>query len=290
MENNKTSNIVESEKKLQIAIQGYEASFHQIAAIGYYGSAIDIIPCKSFRKLVKSIEREEAVDEGVMAIENSIAGSIVPNYHLLQKSNLCVTGEIYLHINQHLMALPGQDISSLKEVHSHPMAILQCEKFFRKHPHIKLIETEDTALSAKNIRDNNLQGIGAIASKMAAELYDLEIIREHIETVKNNYTRFLILSRTKNSVPEELCNKASLHFRVSHNPGALVKALQVIADAGGNMSKVQSFPTVEYEWRYYFHIDIEFENMPLFKDIIKSLTDVTEELKILGVYHKGKTV
>jgi prephenate dehydratase len=288
--NYKVNTIVETEKKLQIAIQGYEASYHQIAAMGYYGKPIEIVPCKSFRKLVKKLENDETVDEGIMAIENSIAGSLVPNYHLLQKSHLSVTGEIYLHINHHLMTLPGQDINSLKEVHSHPMAILQCEKFFRKHPHIKLIETEDTALSARNIRNNNLKNIGAIASKMAADLYDLEVIQEHIETVKNNYTRFLILSRTKNSAPEELCNKASLHFRVSHKPGALVKALQVIADAGGNMSKVQSFPTVEYEWRYYFHIDIEFEHMVNYQEIIKSLTNVTEELKVLGVYHKGKTV
>ena len=288
--NNKVETIVDTEKKLQIAVQGYEGSYHQIAAMGYYGKPIEIVPCKSFRKLVKKLEKDETIDEGIMAIENSIAGSLVPNYHLLQKSHLSVTGEIYLHINHHLMTLPGQDIYSLKEVHSHPMAILQCEKFFRKYPHIKLIETEDTALSAKNIRDNNLKNVGAIASKMAAELFGLEVIREHIETVKNNYTRFLILSRTKNTVPEELCNKVSLHFRVSHDPGALVKALQVIADGGGNMSKVQSFPTIEYEWRYYFHIDIEFENMSKYREIIDSLAGVTEELKILGVYKKGKTV
>ena len=274
--------------KMKIAIQGYEGSFHHLAAINYYGQPVDVLPMSTFKKVVKAIEKETAT-EGMMAIENSIAGSILPNYNLLQSSSLSVTGEIYLSIGQHLMALPGQTLEDIKEVHSHPMAILQCDKFFSKHPEIKLIESEDTALSARTIRENNLKGVGAIAGKMAAEIYELPILKENIETVKNNFTRFLILSRHPDN-PSVEANKASLYFKVPHQPGALVNALAKVSETGANLSKIQSFPIVEKEWEYYFHLDIEFENLQQYHGLIDGLSASTEELKVLGVYKKGKTL
>lgn len=224
----------------------------------------------------------------VMAIENSIAGSIMPNYTLLMESSLTIVGEIYVQIHHQLMALPGTKMEDLKEVHSHYMAIQQCRNFFSAYPDIHLVETADTALAARDIAENGLKNTAAIASLTAAELYNLEILARGIETVKNNYTRFLILSRDAASVEEP--NKASVHFRVSHEPGSLLKALKVISENGLNLSKIQSFPVIEEEWRYYFHCDLEFENIEQFEKARTGLVGVTEMLRVLGVYHKGETI
>ena len=223
-----------------------------------------------------------------MAIENSIAGSIMPNYTLLMESTLTIVGEIYVQIHHQLMALPGTKIEDLKEVHSHYMAIQQCRNFFASYPHIHLVETADTALAARDIALQGLKNTAAIASLTAAELYNLEILARGIETVKNNYTRFLILSRDATSVEDP--NKASVHFRVSHAPGSLLKALEVISGNGLNLSKIQSFPVIEEEWRYYFHCDLEFENIDQFEKAKEGLKCVTEMLRVLGVYHKGETI
>jgi len=279
---------VSIDKKLKIAIQGYEGSFHEIAARKYYDQSVDIVPARSFTELVNNMRDEQVCDEGIMAIENSIAGSILSNYALLEEAKLHITGEVYIQIGQHLMTLPGQSITDLHEVHSHPMAILQCRRFVRQHPHIKLIETEDTALSAKNLRQNNMHGVGAIAGELAASLYNLDIIERNIETVQNNYTRFLVLSRHSNAHEWATCDKASLHFNVNHKPGSLVKAMQVLADEGINISKIQSVPIIEHEWQYSFHIDLEFESKAQYERGIEKLADHSKELKVLGIYKNGK--
>ncbi|MCP4458761.1 MAG: chorismate mutase [Cytophagales bacterium] len=274
----------------KIGIQGVKGSFHQLAAENYFSNEIEIVSAPSFQELIDMTQNDDKTDSSVMAIENSIAGSIMPNYLMLLESKLKVIGEIYLRIAQNLMVLPEVKIENLTEVHSHPMAIQQCRKFFRAYPHIHLVETEDTAKSAKYVAENKLTTVGAIAGSNAAELYELEIIHPHIETVKNNYTRFLVLERSGNEETQNCFNKASIHFKVAHGPGCLVKALDVLSRLGISMSKIQSFPVVEKEWQYYFHCDIEFDSREQFDEAISSMRNVTEMLRVLGIYHKGETV
>jgi prephenate dehydratase len=273
---------------MRIAIQGFEGCFHQVAARGYYGKQVEIESCASFSELVKKVKQQPDVDAGIMAIENSIAGSILPNYSLLKNSGLHITGEIYLQIHQHLMVLPGQTLADIKEVHSHPMALLQCIDFLEQYPHMKLVETEDTALSARHVRQKKLKSTAAIAGKLAAEIFELDIIAPNIQTAKNNYTRFLAISR--NGVePETDANKASVYFQTSHESGALAKVLTKMAQAGINLSKLQSFPIPAKEWNYYFHADLEFDNLQHFERGLKQITPLTEHLTVLGIYKKGKT-
>ncbi len=273
---------------MRIAIQGFEGSFHQIAAQGYFGKQTEVECCASFAELVRKVKQQPDVDAGVMAIENSIAGSILPNYSLLKNSNLHVNGEVYLQIKQHLMVLPGQTLEDIREVHSHPMALLQCMDFLEKHPHIKLVETEDTALSAKHVQQKKLKSTAAIAGKLAADIFGLDIIAPNIHTAKNNYTRFLVISR--NGIePAPDANKASVYFQTSHERGSLAKVLTKIADAGINLSKLQSFPIPAKEWNYYFHADMEFDDLELFNKGLSRITPLTEHLKVLGIYKKGNT-
>ncbi len=273
---------------MRIAIQGFEGSFHQIAAQGYFGKQTEVECCASFAELVRKVKQQPDVDGGVMAIENSIAGSILPNYSLLKNSGLHVNGEVYLEIKQHLMVMPGQSLEDIREVHSHPMALLQCMDFLEKHPHMKLVETEDTALSAKHVAQKKLKTTAAIAGKLAAELYGLEIIAPSIQTAKNNYTRFLVISRN-GVAPAPDANKASVYFQTSHERGALAQVLTRIAEAGINLSKLQSFPIPAKEWTYYFHADMEFDNLALFHEGLEHIGSLTEHLKVLGIYKKGNT-
>jgi prephenate dehydratase len=272
---------------MRVAIQGFEGCFHQIAAQEYYGKDIEIECCASFPELVKKVKQKVA-DVGVMAIENSIAGSILPNYTLLKNSGLHVTGEVYLHIRQHLMVLPGQTIDDLREVHSHHMALLQCAEFLEKYPHIKLVETEDTALSAKHVAQKKLKSTAAIAGKLAADIYGLDIIAPNIHTIKNNYTRFLAIA-PNGVTPSASANKASVYFQTSHERGSLAKVLSQVAEAGINLSKIQSFPMPTKEWNYYFHADFEFEDLAHFQKAITKIEPLTEHLKVLGIYQKGIT-
>lgn len=273
---------------MKIAIQGFEGCFHQVAAERYYGKQTEIASCASFAELVRRVKQEDEVDGGVMAIENSIAGSILPNYTLLKNSGLHIVGELYLQINQHLMVLPGQTMDDIREVHSHPMALLQCVDFLEKYPHIKLVETEDTALSAKHVRQKKLKSVAAIAGKLAADIFDLDIIAQNIHTAKNNYTRFLVISRNGVAAAED-ANKASVYFQTSHDRGSLAKVLGKIADAGINLSKLQSFPIPAKEWNYYFHADMEFEDLQHIRRALEKIEPLTEHLKVLGIYKKGKT-
>ena len=273
----------------RVSIQGYEGSFHQVAAQQYFGKDVSVIPCGNFRDVVKIAGNKKESEGGVMAIENSIAGSILPNYNLLQKSNLTVTGEIYLQIRQHLLVNPGVSVDDIREVHSHPMALQQCLAYLDKY-NWKLVETEDTALSAKHVHQHHSKHIAAIASKLAAELFSLEMIAPNIHTMKNNYTRFLIIQREDLAQPVPDANKASVNFHTDHSRGSLAKVLTAIADGGINLSKLQSFPIPGSDWKYSFHADMEFDNIKQFDEVIKNITPLTEETKVYGVYKKGNVV
>ncbi len=273
----------------KVSIQGYEGSFHQEAARQFFGKGVEVLPCATFSEVIKIASNKKESDGGVMAIENSIAGSILPNYNLLQKSNLRVAGEIYLHIKQNLMVNPGVKLEDIREVHSHPMALQQCLVYLDKYDW-KLVETEDTALSAKNIHKNKSKHIAAIASKLAAELYGLNMIAPAIQTMKNNYTRFLIIQREDAVKKIEGADKASVNFHTDHSRGSLAKVLTAIADGGINLSKLQSFPIPGSDWEYSFHADMEFDSLDQFNKVIALIKPITAELKIYGVYKKGRTV
>ena len=273
----------------KISIQGYEGSFHQVAARQFFGKDVEVIPCATFKDVVKIAAAKKESDGGIMAIENSIAGSILPNYNLLQKSNLKVTGEVYLQIKQNLLVNPGVKLEDIREVHSHTMALQQCYDFLDKHKW-KLVETEDTALSAKHIHQHKSKHIAAIASKLAAELFDLEIIAPGIQTMKNNYTRFLVLQREDMAKPVEGADKASVNFHTDHSRGSLAKVLTKIAEGGINLSKLQSFPIPGSDFKYSFHADMEFDSIEQFEKVIEEVKPFTEALKIYGVYKNGKTI
>lgn len=274
----------------RVSIQGYEGSFHQVAARQFFGNDVEVITCATFRDVVRIAANREESDGGVMAIENSIAGSILPNYNLLQKSDLKVVGEIYLQIGQNLMVNPGVGLDDIREVHSHPMALLQCIDFLERYPHWKLVETEDTALSARHVQQHRSKHIAAIASDLAAQLFGLDILGPNIQTMKNNYTRFLILQRA--DVAREVMDpdKASVNFHTDHSRGSLARVLTKIADGGINLSKLQSMPIPGSDWEYSFHADMEFDGLEQFHEVIEAIRPVTAELKIYGTYKKGRTV
>ncbi len=273
----------------RVSIQGYEGSFHQEAARAFFGDEVEVIPCDTFREVIKIAGNKKESDGGVMAIENSIAGSILPNYTLLQKSNLRIIGEVYLHIKQQLMVNPGVKLADIREVHSHPMALLQCMEYLEKNSHWKLIETEDTALSAKHIHQHHSKHIAAIASRLAAELYQLEIVAPNIHTMKNNYTRFLILERNDVAKTVADANKASVNFHTDHSKGSLVRVLSAIADGGINLSKLQSMPIPGTNFKYSFHADMEFDHVNTLDKVINKIKPLTEEIRVLGVYKNGNS-
>ena len=274
-------------KAVKVAIQGYEGSFHQEAAQKFFGKNVEVIPCDNFRDVIKIASNANESNGGVMAIENSIAGSILPNYNLLQKSNLTIVGEKYLHIRQHLLVNPGVELADIKEVHSHPMALLQCISFLETHHSWKLVETDDTALSARYIHRHKSRHTAAIASKLAAELYDLNIIAPDIHTLKNNYTRFLMLQRKEDAIPLEDANKASVYFETDHSKGSLAKVLTAIAANGINMNKLQSMPIPGSDFLYGFYADMEIDNNDHFDQVVAELKPLTARLKVFGTYKKG---
>jgi prephenate dehydratase len=272
-----------------VAIQGYEGSFHQVAARQFFGPAVEVIPCANFRDVVKIASVKRKGGGGVMAIENSIAGSILPNYNLLQKSRLCIVGEIYLQIRQHLLVNPGVVLENIREVHSHPMAIQQCLEYL-DHFDWKLVETDDTALSAKQIHQRHSKHAAAIASKLAADLFGLEVLASNIHTMKNNYTRFLIIRHEDLAEKVETADKASVNFHTDHSKGSLARVLSGIAEGGINLSKLQSFPIPGSDWEYSFHADMEFDSIEQFKRVIEAIKPITVGLRVYGVYKKGITV
>jgi prephenate dehydratase len=272
----------------RVSIQGYEGSFHQVAARQFFGKNVEVIPCATFRELVKIAANDKESNGGVMAIENSIAGSILPNYNLLQKSSLQIIGEIYLPIKQQLLVNPGVKLEDIREVHSHHMAIQQCLEYLDQF-NWKLVETEDTALSAKHIHQHRSKHIAAIASKLAADLFELDVLAPNIHTMTNNYTRFLVLQPQETAQAVEGANKASVNFHTDHSRGSLAKVLTRIADGGINLSKLQSFPIPGSDWLYSFHADMEFDTIDQFNEVIEKMKPITAELKIYGVYKNGKT-
>jgi len=273
----------------RIVIQGGYGAFHEIAAVKYFGeNDIEILPRNTFKEVLISLKKHK-VDYGIMAIENSLAGSILPNYMLLKDSNMKIIGEIYLRIKQNLVALPGQSIKDIREVYSHPMAILQCQHFFDKHEYIRLIESVDTALSAKDIRDNQLMGIGAIASDLAADKYSLDVLAGGIETNKMNYTRFLILGENGNGKDHE-SNKSSIFFALAHEIGCLSKVLSILSYYNINLAKVQSMPIIGKDWEYHFYVDLEFDDYNLYQQSLTAIVPFTSDLGILGEYTKGKSI
>ena len=273
----------------KVTIQGYEGSFHQVAARQFFGKNVDVITCATFREVVRIGEDAKQSDGAVMAIENSIAGSILPNYNLLQKSKLQVIGEVYLSISQNLLVYPGVKLEEIKEVHSHPMAILQCLDYLEMQPW-KLVESEDTALSAKQVHQHKSKHIAAIASKLAAQLYDLEVITPDIHTLKNNITRFLIMVPAKQKVEIVGADKASIYFQTDHSKGILSKILAKIASRGVNLSKLQSMPIPGSTFKYGFYADLEFENLKQIEKVIAEVKDATNSFKVFGMYKKGKVV
>ncbi|MCP4312506.1 MAG: prephenate dehydratase [Bacteroidetes bacterium] len=273
-----------------IAIQGGYGAFHEIAAHHYFeNEEINILPRNTFRDMVSSLKDRKS-DYGIMAIENSLAGSIIPNYNLIINKSMHITGEIYMRIKQNLVAMPGVEISQLKEVYSHPMAILQCQNYFDAHPEIRLIESIDTALSAKEIAEKKMMDTGAISSRLAAEKYGLNILAESIETNKMNYTRFLILSENGDNSPAGEVNKASIHFTVSHQFGSLSKVLSILSYYEMNMAKIQSMPIPGKDWEYMFFVDVEINDYDMYKKSLEAIRPFTPSLGILGEYKKGNTV
>ena len=273
----------------KVTIQGYEGSFHQVAARQFFGKNVDVIPCATFREVVRIGEDAKQSDGGVMAIENSIAGSILPNYNLLQKSKLQVIGEVYLSISQNLLVYPGVKLNEIKEVHSHPMAILQCLDYLENQDW-KLVETEDTALSAKHLREHKSKHTAAIASKFAAQLYELDVIGPDIHTLKNNITRFLIMVPAKQKLEIAGADKASIYFQTDHSKGILSKVLAKIAQGGANLSKLQSMPIPGSTFKYGFYADIEFEQKKQLDKLLVELKLMTNQFKVFGLYKKGKVV
>jgi prephenate dehydratase len=273
---------------LRVGIQGFPGAFHEIAArLCFEQRPIDIVPCLTFEELVNKLEAGEEVDAALMAIENSLAGSLMSNYKLLDQANLLAVGEVYLRIKQNLMVLPGVKIEDLIEVHSHPVAIEQCLDFFRQYPHIQLIRTEDTALSALNIREKGLRNVGAIASTLAAELYNMELLAEGIETNKKNYTRFLVLQRADQAITDPAADKISISFSVDHTVGSLHKVLAILAAYNHNLSKIQSAPIIGKPWEYRLFVDFVAEGHVGVEQAYEALLPITHELKLLGAYRQG---
>jgi prephenate dehydratase len=273
----------------KVTIQGYEGSFHQVAARQFFGKNVEVVCCPNFREVIKGAQDATIADGAVMAIENSIAGSILPNYNLIQNSKLQVIGEVYLSISQNLMVNPGVKLEDIKEVHSHPMAILQTVEFLEKY-NWKLVESEDTALSAKQVQQHKSKHVAAIASKLAAQLYNLEIVGPDIHTLKNNITRFLIMVPSKLKMSVEGANKASLYFQTDHSKGILSKILSKIASAGVNLSKLQSMPIPGSTFKYGFYLDLEFDTQKQIQKVFTDVESMTKNFKVFGMYQKGKVI
>jgi len=229
---------------------------------------------------------KKVAEGGIMAIENSIAGSILPNYNLLQKNHLRITGEIYLQVRQNLLANKGVKLEAIREVHSHSMALQQCHDFLDTH-NWKLVETEDTALSAKHIRQHKSRHIAAIASTLAAELFQLQVLVPDIHTLRNNYTRFLVLQREEDALSVTGANKASVNFQTDHSRGSLARVLTRIAEGGINLSKLQSFPIPGSDFKYSFHADLEFDSKEQLNEVLEDVKPLTTGLRVYGIYKKG---
>jgi prephenate dehydratase len=275
----------------KVAIQGIAGCFHDIAAREYFrDEEIEVVDCETFKDVFDTMKKDPAI-LGAVAIENTIAGSLLGNHKLLQESGLKIAGEQKLRIKHNLVALPGQKIEDIHEVHSHPIALMQCQDFLKKNKHIKAIESDDTASSARRVANEGKMGVGAICGELAAEIYGLEILERGIETNKRNFTRFLIVGDPW--VVEDLNkgkspNKASLVFTLPHEEGSLAKVLSILSYYGLNLSKIQSMPLIGREWEYQFFISLSFNNYLHYTQAITAVTPLLKDLQILGEYQEGR--
>jgi prephenate dehydratase len=274
-----------------VAIQGIAGAYHDIAARSFFeGEDIEIIGCHSFKEVFATLRKDNNT-LGIIAIENTIAGSLLQNHNLLRESDTSIIGEYKLRISHNLAAMPGQKLEDIREVHSHPIALMQCEDFLAEHPDWKVVESEDTAWSAKDIQEGKIMGRAAICSSLAAEVYNLDVLSPGIETNKRNFTRFLILSDRWNAeqynTPSEI-NKASIVLTTQHTSGALAQVLSVLSYFQNNLSKIQSMPIMGHEWEYLFYIDLTFEDYMKYKQSLDAIRPLTKNLKILGEYKQGK--
>ncbi len=273
--------------KKRITIQGVAGCFHEAAAKEYFSNAeIETIPCETFPILFDTLKYDASLI-GIVAIENTIAGSLLQNHELLRQSNLTIVGEQHMYISHVLCAMPGQSIDQLTEVNSHPMALMQCEQYLLRHPNLKMVETTDTAGSAQYIAENMLMGHAAVCGKYAAQLYGLNILDEDIQTNKRNFTRFLIVAdplEAKELTRGRNINKASLAFTLPHTHGSLSKILTIFSFYDINLTKIQSMPIIGREWEYRFYIDVTFDDYMRYKQSIDAVRPLLNEFKILGEY------
>ena len=276
----------------RVAIQGVSGAFHEIAARQYFeGEEIEILPCITFKDLFKALAADDSL-LGIIAIENTIAGSLLQNHNLLRESGCMIVGEYKLRIEHNLAALPGQTIDDIEEVYSHPIALMQCEDFLDEHRHLKAIESEDTALSAKEIADNKIPRRAAICSTLAAENYGLEIIAKGIETNKRNFTRFLIIaepSLAEVMINGTLLDKSSLVFTLPHEEGSLAKVLSILSFYHVNLTKIQSLPIIGREWEYQFYINLTFDNYIRYRQSLDAILPLTKDFQLLGEYESAAT-
>ena len=274
--------------KKRVTIQGVAGCFHEAAAKEYFADeSIDIIPCETFPILFDKLKYDASL-LGIIAIENTIAGSLLQNHELLRQSNLSIVGEQHLYISHVLCALPGQTIDQLTEVNSHPMALMQCEQYLLRHPNLKMVETSDTAGSAQYIAENQVKGHAAVCGRYAAELYGLNILDEDIQTNKRNFTRFLIVAdplEAEELTKNKTIDKASLVFTLPHTHGSLSKILTIFSFYDINLTKIQSMPIIGREWEYRFYIDVTFDNYMRYKQSIDAVRPLLNEFKILGEYN-----
>lgn len=282
------------ENKRRVTIQGVAGCFHDAAARAYFGShfegeEIETVPCDSFPEMMRLLDADASL-LGIMAIENTIAGALLQNHELLRKSRAVVVGEHKTRISHVLAALPGQSIDDLTEVNSHPMALMQCEEYLRRHPNLRMVEKFDTAGSAREIAEQQLTGHAAVCGEYAAELYGLNILERGIETNKRNFTRFLVLADPL-VVPElrpkpETLDKASIVFTLQHSKGALSKVLTILSFYDMNLSKIQSMPILGREWEYRFYIDLTFDSYVRYTQALAAVTPLISELRVLGEYRQ----
>ena len=275
----------------RIAIQGVLGSFHDIAAHQYYeGEQVQIICCSTFEEVFENIKRDPTVI-GMLAIENTIAGSLLHNYELLRASGVTIVGEHKLHIEHCICCLPEDDWSTIEEVHSHPVALMQCRGFLANHPDMKAVEAEDTAGSAEYISKNRCRGWAAICNSSAAEMYGMKVLEDHIEDNKHNFTRFLVVSNPQKADflrPLDKADKSSLVFLVPHEEGSLSKVLTILSFYNINLTKIQSLPVIGHEWEYLFYVDVTYNSLIRYRQSIDAIIPLTRELKILGEYQEVK--
>jgi prephenate dehydratase len=271
----------------RIAIQGIIGSFHDMAAHQYFsGEQIQLICCSTFEEVFEAIQKDPTVI-GMTAIENTIAGSLLHNYELLRNSGATVVGEHKLHISHCICCLPDDDWNSIREVHSHPVALMQCREFLAQHPDLTMVEDVDTAGSAKNIADGERHGWAAICSSEAARLYGLKVLEDHIEDNKHNFTRFLVTCNPAKADflrPLDKTTKSSLVFSLPHEEGSLSQVLSILSFYKINLTKIQSLPVIGHEWEYLFYVDLTYDNLTRYRQSIDAITPLTKALKILGEY------